>query len=157
MLGSDVEVPVVAVSPPALLKVFFFSFLGWLRRVRGFWYPAVTRSHPAASGRCWTHWRTGCTRLARELCGSCQSAGLYRCSFYLNSAIVDLKSYHTQRCTVLYCALLHRLFWSTFYIWCNHKILFYRHCKGVVLENQICFYFLQLLLIKIYLHYIQFI
>lgn len=88
MLGRDVEVPVVAVSLPARVRFFF---LGWLRRVRGFWYPAVTCSHPAASGRCCTHGSVGCTRVARELCRICQSDGLHRCSFCLNSTDVDLK------------------------------------------------------------------
>lgn len=102
MLGSGVEVPVVAVSPPALVR---FLFLGWLWRVRGFWYPTVTSSHPAASGRCWTHGSSGCTRLAREPCRSCQSARLHHCSLSLNSTDVDLKviPHITLHCTRLLC------------------------------------------------------
>lgn len=47
MPGSNVEVPVVAVSLPDLLSFFF---PGWLRRVRGFWYPCC---HPLTSRCIW--------------------------------------------------------------------------------------------------------
>lgn len=73
MLGSSVEVSVVAVFLPAPVR---FHFLGWLRRVRGLWYPAVTGAHPAASGRCWTHRSAGCTRLPSKPCRSRQSPQL---------------------------------------------------------------------------------
>lgn len=47
MLDRDVEVPVVAVSPPARVRFFI---LGWLRRVRGVCYP---RCHPLTSRCIW--------------------------------------------------------------------------------------------------------
>lgn len=47
MLGSDVEVPVVAVSPPAWVRFFF---LGWLRRIHGVRIPCC---HPLTSCCIW--------------------------------------------------------------------------------------------------------